>query len=98
MLRAVAITMIGFFTLGAGVWLLELTDNVEFLPALFEVTSAFGNVGWSQSVTPNLTNAGALVIIGLMFVGRLGPMYIALSIPDRPVTRYRLARGSVRIG
>jgi trk/ktr system potassium uptake protein len=97
-LRAIAVTILGFFTLGAGVWLLELTDNVEFLSAIFEVTSAFGNVGWSQGVTGGLTDAGAFVIIGLMFVGRLGPMYVALSVPDRPITRYRYPRGSVRIG
>jgi len=97
-LRAIAVTIIGFFTLGAGVWLLELTDHVPFLQALFEVTSAFGNVGWSQGITPGLTHAGSVVVVLLMFAGRLAPMYIALSVPDRPMTRYRYAEGSVRIG
>jgi trk system potassium uptake protein TrkH len=97
-LRAVAITILALFLLGAGNWALELTDDVPFLPGLFEVTSAFGNVGWSQNVTPNLSSGGAVVIIAMMFLGRLGPMYVALSVPDRPVTRYRYARGAVRIG
>jgi trk system potassium uptake protein TrkH len=97
-LRAIAVTIVGFFTLGAGVWLVGVTDDLDFLTVLFEVTSAFGNVGWSQGATPQLSHAGALVIVGLMFFGRLAPMYIALSVPDRPITRYRYPRGSVRIG
>ena len=33
-----------------------------------------------------------------MFIGRLGPMIVAFSIPDRPQERYRYAHGRVRIG
>lgn len=98
LLRAVAVTILGFFTLGAGVWVLELTDDVEFLPLLFEVMSALANVGWSQGVTPGVSQAGALVLTLLMFLGRLGPLYVALSIPDKPQTRYRYPEAGVRIG
>ena len=97
-LRAVAVTILGFFTLGAGIWLMELTDNVEFLPLTFEVMSALANVGWSQGITANISQGGALILTSLMFLGRLGPLYIALSIPDRPQTRYRFPAGAVRIG
>jgi trk system potassium uptake protein TrkH len=97
-LRAVAVTILGFFTLGAGLWLMELTDDVEFLPLLFEVMSALANVGWSQGVTDDVSDAGALILVGLMFLGRLGPLYVALSIPDKPQTRYRFPEAGVRIG
>ncbi|MCF8107224.1 MAG: potassium transporter TrkH [Desulfohalobiaceae bacterium] len=45
-----------------------------FLEIAFEVFSAFGTVGLSTGVTSGLSEAGRAVIIGLMFVGRLGPI------------------------
>ena len=97
-LRAIAVTILGFFTLGLGIWLLELTDELEFLPLMFEVMSGLANVGWSQSITPQISQTGTLIMTVLMFAGRLGPLYIALSIPDKPRTRYRYPEAGVRIG
>jgi trk system potassium uptake protein TrkH len=97
-LRAIAVTILGFFTLGLGVWLLELTDDLEFLPLVFEVMSGLANVGWSQSITPQVSQTGTLIMSVLMFVGRLGPLYVALSIPDKPRTRYRFPEAGMRIG
>ncbi len=53
----------------------------------FELVSAFGTVGLSTGVTPYLNNIGKMIIIITMFLGRLGPTLIALSIKksDRPV-------------
>lgn len=96
--RAVAVTGFGLFTIGIGVFLITLTDQVRFLPLLFEVTSAAANVGWSQGLTVELSHRSTIVLVGLMFLGRLGPLYIALSIPDRPRTRYRFPEAGVRIG
>jgi Trk-type K+ transport system membrane component len=97
-IRAVAVTMLGFVTLALGVWALALTDTVPFLPLVFEVMSALANVGWSQGVTGSLSDGGVLILVVLMFVGRLGSLMIALSIPDRPSERYRYPTSSVRIG
>jgi len=97
-LRAVAVTILGFFIFGAGIWLLELTDEFEFLPLMFEVMSALANIGWSQGITGDVSQAGALILTLLMFVGRLGPLYVALSVPDKPQTRYRFPEAGVRIG
>ncbi|MCG3130300.1 MAG: Potassium/sodium uptake protein NtpJ [Phycisphaerae bacterium] len=46
----------------------------------FEAVSAFGTVGLSAGVTPTLTTAGKLLIIVAMFVGRVGPLVVALAI------------------
>ena len=97
-LRAMAVTILGFFTLGAGLFLMELTDDVEFLPLMFEVMSALANVGWSQGITGDVSRAGAVILTALMFIGRLGSLYVALSIPDKPRTRYRFPEAGVRIG
>jgi trk system potassium uptake protein TrkH len=46
------------------------------LDLVFEVISALGTVGLSTGVTPNLSALGKCVIIGLMFLGRLGPISV----------------------
>lgn len=57
----------------------------SFLDALFEVVSALGTVGLTVGLTTSLTGAGKLVIMVLMFCGRLGPIsvFIALSRGER---------------
>ena len=98
-LRAIAITMIGFATHVVGTWLLALTEvDIEFLPLLFESMSALANVGWSQGVTTQLSDRGAMIVVMLMFFGRLGSLLVALSVPDRPEEVIRYPEASVRIG
>jgi trk system potassium uptake protein TrkH len=50
---------------------------------LFETISAFGTVGLSTGITPSLTPAGRIVVIVLMFIGRVGPMTLALIVGRR---------------
>jgi trk system potassium uptake protein TrkH len=51
-----------------------------YLRLLFETTSAFGTVGLSTGITPMLTEAGKILIITTMFVGRIGPLTLALAV------------------
>jgi len=51
-----------------------------FLRMLFEVTSAFGTVGLSTGITPILSSFGKMIIMVTMFVGRLGPLTLALAV------------------
>lgn len=62
-------------------------SDVLFLDALFEVVSALGTVGLSVGLTGDLTVGGQLVIIALMFMGRLGPIsvFAALSRQTRSI-------------
>lgn len=56
-----------------------------FLDTMFEVVSALCTVGLSTGITPYLTALGQFVLIGLMFLGRLGPItvFAALSLAER---------------
>lgn len=51
-----------------------------FVQYLFEAVSAFGTVGLSMGVTPQLTSAQKLAVTMLMFAGRVGPLTLALSL------------------
>jgi len=64
-------------------FLLEITENASFLKVLFETVSAFGTVGLTMGLTPELTSAGRILIILTMFAGRLGPLTVALAMAKR---------------
>ncbi len=66
---------------------------------LFETASAFGTVGLSTGITPQLTTVGKIVIIVTMFCGRLGPLAIALAVfRQRPRPRYEYPKEELAIG
>lgn len=73
--------------------------NIPFLHALFEATSAFGTVGLSANVTESLDLVGRLVIIVVMFIGRVGPLTLFIALPAgfRQV-KYEYPTESVAIG
>jgi len=70
----------------------------KFLELFFEVVSAFGTVGLSTGVTGSLSIAGKLIIIFVMFVGRLGPLVIALAVSRPRAPRYYYAEETIMIG
>lgn len=94
---AVALLAIGFvFVVGLG---LTLTSPATFVKTLFEAVSAFGTVGATTGITPDLPDPARLIVVFAMFVGRLGPLtlVLALAARARPVA-YRPAVERVRIG
>jgi len=97
--RALAVTLlsIGFvFVTGLG---LTLTTDASFVETLFEAVSAFGTVGASTGITPDLTDPARLITTFAMFVGRLGPLTLVLALAARAhAVSYRPAVESVRIG
>ncbi|MCK4401347.1 Trk family potassium uptake protein [bacterium] len=60
--------------------ILLLTEKASFMDILFEEISAFGTVGLSKGITPNLTTSGKLVIIITMLTGRIGPLTMVLAL------------------
>jgi len=52
----------------------DVQARAKFIDITFEVVSAFGTVGISTGLTPELSLAGKYLIIALMFIGRLGPL------------------------
>ena len=78
---------------------LMVSDSLPLLPALFEVTSAFGTVGLSLNVTPELSAFGKVLISLVMFMGRVGTitLIVALAARNKP-RRYTYPQEDIAIG
>ncbi|MDR7417942.1 MAG: TrkH family potassium uptake protein [Armatimonadota bacterium] len=71
--------------------LLARVEGIRFIPALFEITSAFGTVGLSTGITPRLSTAGQIVVMATVFSGRVGLLTLAFGLTRRqrrPIIRY----------
>lgn len=82
-LRALAITMISAALVFTGAIILAVSEGKSLPEVLFETVSAFGTVGLSMGITPTLSTLGRLVIIFIMFAGRVGPLSIALALAQK---------------
>lgn len=82
------------------VMLLTISESTaQFDEILFEAASAFGTVGLSIGLTPNLSIMGELIIIVTMFIGKLGPLTIGLTMAQRTERDlYRYPHERVTIG
>jgi trk system potassium uptake protein TrkH len=79
--------------------LLLHVEQKPFRDILFETVSAFGTVGVSTGITPDLTPTGKMIVTALMFIGRLGPLTIAYAfVRERLAARYEYAEERVMIG
>lgn len=76
----------------------QRTTHGLFLAVLFEATSAFGTVGLSTGITPGLTVTGKILITILMFIGRLGPMTVAIAVSGEEKQRFKYAQENILIG
>lgn len=97
--QALTVALLGVAAVAAGTIALMFTTDASFDRLLFEVTSAFGTSGLSTGLTPELDTAGQLVIIVLMYTGRVGTVAVAtalaLKIRGR---RYRYAEERPIVG
>ncbi len=81
--RALAIVWAYITIIIISVLLLLAFDDLTFKDALFEVVSAIGTVGLSLSVTPTLSIASKIVIMLLMYVGRIGVLTLIYALAER---------------
>jgi len=97
--RALSISVLGVFLVFIAVFLLEISEkHISLMGLAFEAVSAFGTVGLSLGVTPELTTFGKCVIMILMFVGRLGPLTIAFALTDSKREHIRYVEEKILIG
>jgi trk system potassium uptake protein TrkH len=107
--RAVGLFVVGFVVVTTGILILAVVQlpplgegsSSGFLGYMFEAVSAFNTVGLSMGATGGLTALGKWTIIGLMYMGRVGPLTVAAAISLRRETtgeEFRYAYEDVIIG
>jgi len=78
--KAVAVAMMSFAIMFTSTILLSAVSNADALDVLFETVSATATVGLTRDLTPYLNTAGKMIIIGTMYLGRVGPISLALAL------------------
>lgn len=79
-LRSLAISIISVTIIFLAVFILNVIEETQFVPILFEVISAFGTVGLSMGITSDLSPFGKIIIIFIMLIGKLGPLTLGYSV------------------
>ena len=79
-LDAITIIMVGVFCVFGGTLVLSMLDGVAFEAAMFECVSAFATVGLSEGITPLLSIPSKLLLIAMMYIGRVGIITLGLAI------------------
>lgn len=98
MRQAIAIALVAV-GLAFAATLIFVAAHRQLGPALFEVTSAFGTVGLTTGITTELSIGGHLLLILLMFAGRVGPLTVGAALALRTRTqRFRLPEERPLIG
>lgn len=98
--RAGVVAFCGVMLCGAAATMLAISEpGTDLLALLFEAVSAFGTVGLSLGVTSDLSPVGRVVIILLMYLGRIGFMTFALAlVVEHPAREIRYPSEDVVIG
>lgn len=99
MRQALNVALIGIAAVVASTLILTQISDIRLAELLFESTSAFATVGLSTGVTAKLPDAGQLLLVALMFLGRLGPITLVSALALRESTRrYTYPEGRPLIG
>lgn len=79
-MKAVSIIFAAAALVFVSTFLLTIFESRDFLPLLFEAFSAFGTVGLSTGITPELGAPGKVILIVTMYAGRIGPVTLLVAL------------------
>ena len=98
-LKAVALLVSALIVVSLIFLVLLSVERKPYLDLLFETVSAFGTVGLSTGITPQFTILGKLLIIFLMFLGRIGPLTLVIALANKVYkARIRYPEARILIG
>ncbi|PKB58804.1 MAG: hypothetical protein BZY83_05160 [SAR202 cluster bacterium Casp-Chloro-G2] len=98
--RALTVAVLGLALLLVSATIITtLEPDIEFLDIIFDSVSALSTTGASTGIIPDSGTASKVIYMVLMYVGRLGPMALAIALATEDDTEeYRFAQEGVRIG
>jgi Trk-type K+ transport system membrane component len=85
--QALAVALLGIGLVAVATFVMEVLTDFTFEQVLFETVSAFGTVGLSTGITPDLPPAAQILVVVLMFIGRIGPLTLASGLALRERAR-----------
>ena len=99
MRKAATIALLGMIVVCTGTFLLcVLEPDLTLMQLLFEDVSAFGTVGLSTGITPDLLDASKLILILTMYTGRVGAFTLLSIWVERPEPSARYTEEAITIG
>lgn len=97
--RAAAILLISITVLCGMVMLMTVVDKSDFIDIFYEIGSALGTAGLSRGVSGTTGAGGKIVLIMCMYLGRVGPISLALAFSNiRSKRNIRYPEQSITIG
>ncbi|UXR70140.1 TrkH family potassium uptake protein [Staphylococcus sp. IVB6246] len=99
--RSFAVLILAVFFTFVGIFIIMLNEggHLEFIQIYFEIMSAFGTCGLSTGITSELGNISKVVLMILMFVGRVGLIsFIIMISGNREVAKYHYPKEHIQIG
>ena len=98
--KAFTLLFIGFTLVVIVTMLLSYTEKgTTFMSIFYETVSAFGTAGLTLGLTPDLSNIGRILIIIMMYLGRVGPLTVVLSLTrKKEKSGVKYPEGKILIG
>lgn len=98
--KAFALLIIAMGLIIVVTMILSITEKgIPFIDLLYEATSAFATVGITTGVTQELSSIGKIIIMIMMYCGRVGPLTVALALTNRKKKiDYKYPEGKILIG
>lgn len=79
-MKSIAVTIVAVFLCLVGAVIISMTGGIDMFDAVFECVSAFSTTGLSMGITPHLNAVSKIVLIILMYLGRVGLLTLSLGI------------------
>jgi trk system potassium uptake protein TrkH len=105
--KAIGISFFWILAIALSTLLMAMTESMNpgdprtrgiLVEIIFEAFSALGTVGLSLGLTPRLSDGGKVICIALMYIGRIGPVTLAISIAAKKALPVRYAEEHVIVG
>lgn len=96
--KSLALLLITAALAFVGTLLICAIENARFIDVVFEVVSALSTTGATRDLTPTLSMPSHMLLIVLMFVGRLGPLTLIYSLSTQGASRVRHPEAHFHVG
>lgn len=97
-MKALAVTIVTLTLMFLGIFLLMILNPLPFIDITFEVLSASATVGLSRGITADITAASQVILVFLMFAGRVGPLTLAYFLATPRKRHIRFPETDIQVG